>query len=405
MIESLENTKAISVDVANRVTLDKNTAMVVPGTVIAGYVPPESGKLLTRVTGASTSTPSIQVVDPTKVMKTTYYLTFSDSMQSGVPVGYAYTLVDSSSGDTVFANNKHLLSTNGDIFDGMMLSISKSYQILDSLRLDYGKSGWNSPDSNNLKYTITQFHYKNIDGIRYPYDYLFVFHDKYQDTSSSLSKIFGSSSPLTPVVTNFSIYDVTDRSNPKKIQYGFVDQYGPQQDTLSDFDVVFLSNPDGSKLSWRITFQGDAAKIPAAGDSLLLVFQKPYSSKDKFLYRSKGTQYDIEAAKSSMNDIKAVPNPYVVTNMFEKPLPPQVRGRGERVIYFTNLPPNSKISIYNSAGDHIKTIYQDGNYQAGTATWDLRTKEGLDASFGVYFYVVEAPGISIKKFGKLAIIK
>lgn len=106
-----------------------------------------------------------------------------------------------------------------------------------------------------------------------------------------------------------------------------------------------------------------------------------------------------------MNLIRAVPNPYVVSNMFEKPLPAQERGRGERVIDFINLPPNSKISIYTSAGELVRTIYQDGNYQTGSTTWDLRSKEGLDVAFGVYFYVVEAPGIKDKKFGKLAIIK
>ena len=95
----------------------------------------------------------------------------------------------------------------------------------------------------------------------------------------------------------------------------------------------------------------------------------------------------------------------MVTNIFEEPLPSTVTGRGERVINFINLPPSSKIHIYTSSGNHVTTIEHNGTIQNGTVSWDLRTKEGLDVAFGVYFYVVEADGISEKKFGKLALIK
>ena len=287
----------------------------------------------------------------------------------------------------------------------MSLSINKVYQKLDSLRLDTAKSGWENQLPNNLIYTISQFHYGSINGIRYPYDYLFVFHNNYSDTSSTLKQIFGNSSPLKSKPTNFSVYDVTDKNNPVKIQYAYIDKPGNLQDTLSNFDVVYLSNADGTKLSWGITFQGTDVHYPAEGDTLLLTFQKPFSSKDKFAYRSKSTQYDPSTAAGEMSMIRAVPNPYVVSNMFERPLPAQERGRGARVIDFINLPPNSKISIYTSSGELVRTIYHDGNYQTGSTTWDLRSKEGLDVAFGVYFYVVEAPGIKDKKFGKLAIIK
>lgn len=400
-----ENTKLVSLDASGKVSLDINTAMVTPNAPIAGYVPPASGVPLSRVAGASTLTPGVQVIDPTKVKTTTYFVTFNDSLVQGIPIAYSYNVVDSTSGDTLLANDKAMLNTNGDVFDGMSLSINTAYQVLDSLRLDTTKSGWNNQYSNNLKYTISQFHYGDISGIRYPYDYLFVFHNNFSDTSSTLTGIFGSSSKLQAKPTNFSVYDVTDRSHPVKIQYAFIDRPGALQDTLSNFDVVYLSNSNGTKLAWGITFQGDSARIPAESDSLLLTFQKPFSSGDKFIYRSTGTGFNADAAGKQMNMIRAVPNPYVVSNMFERPLPAQERGRGERVIDFINLPPNSKISIYTSSGELVRTIYHDGNYQTGSATWDLRSKEGLDVAFGVYFYVVEAPGIKEKKFGKLAIIK
>ncbi|NIX58528.1 MAG: hypothetical protein GWN14_22060 [candidate division Zixibacteria bacterium] len=38
------------------------------------------------------------------------------------------------------------------------------------------------------------------------------------------------------------------------------------------------------------------------------------------------------------------------------------------------------------------------------ASWDLRTKDGLEIAHGMYFYAVEAPGIGVKT-GKFAVIK
>ena len=53
----------------------------------------------------------------------------------------------------------------------------------------------------------------------------------------------------------------------------------------------------------------------------------------------------------------------------------------------------------------VQTLQHDGDLNNGSVSWDLRTKEGLDVAFGVYFYVVEVEGLSDKKMGKLAIIK
>jgi hypothetical protein len=63
------------------------------------------------------------------------------------------------------------------------------------------------------------------------------------------------------------------------------------------------------------------------------------------------------------------------------------------------------VHIYTSSGNHVQTIEHDGNLNNGSVEWDLRTKEGLDIAYGVYFYVVEVEGLSDKKTGKLAIIK
>ena len=50
------------------------------------------------------------------------------------------------------------------------------------------------------------------------------------------------------------------------------------------------------------------------------------------------------------------------------------------------------------------TLKHDKDISDGTVSWNLKTKENLDAAYGVYFYVVDAPGIG-QKTGKFAIIK
>ena len=402
-----ENSKYIYYSTDGTLYRDKNTISVVPQAPVAGYVAPESGLLMTRKEGQSTVTPYVEIVDPTELKEATYILSFTDSLSSGVSFGYAYSVIDSASGEVLIDKNTRLWAENGEIFDGLRLSINPTYQALDSIIINQDESGWNSVDTSNLKFSSTQFEYtqKSIKGVKFPYDYMFVFYNDFQTRSSDLQGVFGSPSPLKAKETNFDIYDITDKDNPIKIQYGFVDRVGAHADTLSNYDAVILSNEDGSAVGWRIVFQGVYARAPIQGDTLYLKYSKPLTSKDVFSYHTSVTISDAELAEQQMGKIKVVPNPYVVSNTFEKSLSSNLSGRGERVIYFTHLPINAKINIYTSNGSHIRTLEQDGLVQDGSASWDLRTKENLDIAFGVYFYIVEAPGVSTKKFGKIAIIK
>ena len=55
-------------------------------------------------------------------------------------------------------------------------------------------------------------------------------------------------------------------------------------------------------------------------------------------------------------------------------------------------------------GDLVQEIVHDGSLADGSATWDLKTREGLDVAYGVYFYYVTAPD-GRTKTGRLAIVK
>jgi hypothetical protein len=401
-----ENTRFISKDAAGVISTDINTAAVVPNAPVIGYVPPESGLLLSRITGVSTANPFFEVIDPLKVQDSTYRVRFIDSLVNEIPIAYKYRVINETSGRVVL-DNADLLPGNADVFNGVRLSIDTSFQSPDSIRLIPQLSGWNNPDPKNLNYVISRFASTTIVGNKYPRDYMLVFSDVYNDSSYRLPSL-GNIAPAVKRNINFKVYDATDRNNPHPVQFAFSESaVNPfRRDTLSFNDVMVLSDAEGSIVSWRVVFTGDStSNIPKGGDTLLFTFTKPLTAEDEFVFSTNRSSYDAANASEQMNKIRAVPNPYVVTNVFESPLPPQIRGRGERIINFVNLPPNSKIHIYTSSGNHIRTLEQDGSLEDGSVSWDIRTKEGLDVAYGVYFYVVEAEGISEKKFGKLAIIK
>jgi hypothetical protein len=244
-----------------------------------------------------------------------------------------------------------------------------------------------------------------IFGLKDPRDYVIAFTDEYADSSDKLDQIFGPNAPPAKLV-NFQIYDITNKNNPVRIPFAFTES-GSKPDTLSHLDQLTLATPEATEVTWKIVMIGpDSVKnAPVGGDSLFLSIFKPISAADEFQFTTMKSAYNVNDAREQLNKITVVPNPYVVTNVFEQPLPPTVRGRGERVIYFMNLPPASTIRIFSSSGDLIRTLEHNGNLENGSVQWDVRTEEGLDVAYGVYFYVVEVEGLSDKKMGKIGIIK
>jgi len=94
-----------------------------------------------------------------------------------------------------------------------------------------------------------------------------------------------------------------------------------------------------------------------------------------------------------LNDVKVVPNPYVVANGWEQ--------GNERQIQFTRLPRIATIRIYNSSGDLVKTIYhnQSNSIAPSIAKWDLKNENQQLVAPGLYFYHVDSPdGTTSGKF-------
>jgi len=106
----------------------------------------------------------------------------------------------------------------------------------------------------------------------------------------------------------------------------------------------------------------------------------------------------VNAPKTSLNNIRVVPNPYVISATWErKRLGDPKLGEPIRDIAFTNLPDKCTIRIYTLDGNLVKTI-EHTNGQ-GTEFWDLRTFSNQLIATGVYIYhVTSDAGERVSKF-------
>jgi hypothetical protein len=93
----------------------------------------------------------------------------------------------------------------------------------------------------------------------------------------------------------------------------------------------------------------------------------------------------------------------VATSRFE-PANPYLVGRGERRIYFMNLPPECTIRIYTLTGELVQTLTHSSALDDGQEPWDLTSRDGMDVAYGVYLFHVDAPGVG-ESVGRFALIK
>ncbi len=170
--------------------------------------------------------------------------------------------------------------------------------------------------------------------------------------------------------------------------------------TVTDDGHLWIGNSDGIDRNEDGTW---TSFNPEAGDEYVFRVRKNFTHDDVVRFTAKGATIDTDEAKRELSDIAVVPNPYVVTASWE----PQhffTSGRGERKIDFINLPSQCTIRIFTMRGFLVETIEHNTNSSDGAASWDLTTKDGLDAAYGVYIFHVDAPGVG-EHIGKFALIK
>ena len=150
-------------------------------------------------------------------------------------------------------------------------------------------------------------------------------------------------------------------------------------------------------------FYNQYGRTVGAGDTLSLYPDFPFTGNARYRFKVKGQKIDEEFAQNNLSRIKVVPNPYVVTAIWE-PQNPYTSGRGPRLIQFIHLPKKCTIRIYAVDGTLVRTLEHDKPIDDGSEEWDLMTKDNMDLAYGIYIYHVEAPGFG-EHIGRILIIK
>lgn len=92
---------------------------------------------------------------------------------------------------------------------------------------------------------------------------------------------------------------------------------------------------------------------------------------------------DMSTAKTAMDLIRVVPNPYYGSNNYEK-------DKIDHRVRITNLPKTCTISIYNVAGTLVRQEKLDSDLNALGWDWDLKNDFGVGISSGVYIIHINA---------------
>ena len=442
-----ENSKFIFRSSTGAIVLDDNTGYITPGRRPLSYVPASSTDMNKNDAFIGTGTGIVDIVDDEAVNDGyRYNIVFTDtSIQRKTET---WSLIDLQTPDTVYVesiNETYIVNplesislpagtdtvyVNGKkravesltytaVYDTLIANstnftgfnpVQQGFTVRlynDNISVDTARSGFQDISSDVLPtYTFARFIPNNVGpdgsyaGINIPNDYEIEFFNTTVGQSIADTLYPRTASNRIPASdVNFKVKNLTTGQ--------YIDFVYFKTGSLSTIhNIYFKENINGQIWrTWRLNIFYNLPNEPLETSGKLFVrTKKPFTSDDVFTFTLTSASFDQNSAKSQLDEIKVVPNPYVVTHAGEERLlSTQTSGRGEREIRFTHIPPGSKITIYTVRGELIKTLTHDDLF-VGDVYWNLRTEENIDAAYGVYIYVVEIPEVG-KKIDKFALIK
>jgi hypothetical protein len=309
------------------------------------------------------------------------------------------------------------------VFDGIKILVQNEEVGLDSLSTKGGRSGFTSVETNtNFSDEFTKIGLAPFATSKpYPADFEFRFVN--YDTSSDGKLISPADSTIkpapnfVPVKTPFKIVDV---STGERVPF-YIQERVPYVNKRWDWqEAVLLLQPGATQITqttYQVKFSppvdtlqsssgtdsivAEPVIYPGQGDVFLLFSKKPFDAGDKYSFETRAAEFDQQKAKSALDNVIVVPNPYIAYSRSE------IAGvftgtRDDRKLEFRNLPKKCTIRIYTIVGELVDTI--EKNDITNYATWDMLTFESQEIAYGVYIYHIDAPGIGTK-IGRFAVIK
>jgi hypothetical protein len=296
---------------------------------------------------------------------------------------------------------------NNPVFDGIKLKVTDQSKI----EYDPGRSKWLKGNSNlTFNAALSSVGSAAIKSV-YPADYEITFSSNYIDSAY----IKPPGKPTIRIPVKYTVQNVTN-SIPQKI-YTFLNENNATRDSAwspGEEIVFYKPGMTGANstdiLTWgvKINLPADTTikniVYPQDGDVLFIGTKRPFTEQDTFYLKTNKGILDNNLASSKLDNIYVVPNPYVAFNELEPQNRLSDQSRGERRIYFENLPPKCTIRIYTLAGDPVKVLEHDSGVSNGREYWNLLNRDGFSVAYGLYIAHIDAPGIG-QKVIKFALIK
>jgi len=391
-----ECTKIISEDFSGNLKfVDINCAVVTPNAPAIGYQPPQiAGDLKAVTDGIGTGNINVAILNPSEIKEgANYNVSFESTGDFPAYQTTKYQIIRNfeSVVDTIETQDSSGIGLGkfSQPFDGMTIEVinNLNVQIVDSL------TGWLIGNS-NLTMNVTPDASAPAKNVKWPANYEIKFYADQQTTT-----------PFFKIPANFLVFNTTTGDT---VDAEIFDKDASKDLSLGDeISIIEYVNND-FRLTWRITYYQPAGigyqpRYPQPGDVFQIVTTKPFKQGDYFSFNTSASSVDNKKAESSLDQISVVPNPYVAAASWERRNLNQT-GRGERRIDFINLPSTCSIRIYTVAGQLVKTLYKDDAPTDGTISWDLVSDDGMDVSYGLYIFHVEAPNVG-SHIGRFAIIK
>lgn len=285
------------------------------------------------------------------------------------------------------------------VFDGVTVTVND----YPSLSFNSSLSKWSDPEL-NIPVAVQISSIGNRKRL-YPGDYIITFSD--QNISTAKKRV-------PPNLIDIPVkYKVEEVSTGIPIPIVTLLEEKAKNDsawTRGDEIIFFLPGAAGvgtDTLTWGFT----AARVtitdsvqPKPGDAYLMYTTRPFSKADVFTLQTKAGFVSNEDAANKLDNIYVVPNPYVGANEIEPANKLSGQNRGERRIYFENLPMKCTIRIFTLSGELVTSIEHESGMDNGREFWNLLNHDGFSVAYGVYLAHIDAPGVG-EKLIKFALIK
>ena len=209
-------------------------------------------------------------------------------------------------------------------------------------------------------------------------------------TDSSGSLLPASQQPAT----YDSTWSPTAESGNGEIALVLDRPYGTTPDPAFERDGALLDGTMPLMYALALQLNPDSPGIDD-GDQFHFVWAVPATPNDTFYVASHAlVRGDAALARSRLDRIRVVPNPYYAQSRYELTAV-------NHVVRFINLPETATIRVYNLAGHLARTLHKT-DPTSSELDWDLNTDNGLPVASGVYVFRVEAPGVG-SYVGRMAI--